>query len=188
MAVMRKDVLRHRMFEVSGGWCAAVRGRKGYVGLVLPVDTSEEAESLVMRDHPESRQAARRFRDIEEAVENYFNGWRTDFGKFPVDLSAGTAFQRKIWEIVRGIPYGKVRTYGWIGLEVGRPEAVRAIGAAVGANPVPLLVPCHRVIASDGSMCGFSAVGGVELKVRMLELERVRLAGVGKNARVLAGA
>lgn len=186
MAEKRKDVVRHRVFEVSGGWCAAVRGRKGYVGLVLPVGSSEEAEGLVLRDHPESGRASRRFSDLETAVESYFNGWRTEFDKFPVDLSAGTEFQRKVWEMVRRIPYGKVRTYGWIGLEIGRPDAVRAIGAAVGANPVPLLVPCHRVIASDGSMCGFSAAGGVELKVRMLELERVRLAGVGKNARVLA--
>jgi O-6-methylguanine DNA methyltransferase len=182
----RRAATRHRVFKAALGWCAAARGREGYRGFVLPVGSADEAEALILELQPESAKSARRFRDLEEVVERYFDGWRTEFDLFPLDVSTGTPFQRKVWSIVRRIPYGRVRTYGWIGLEMGRPEAARAIGAAVGANPLPLLVPCHRVVASDGGLCGFSAQGGVDLKARMLELERVRLTGSGKMVRVLA--
>ncbi len=177
---------RHRVFQVSVGWCAAARNRQDYGAFILPVADDDEAQRLLLKRLPESRLSSRRFRDLEEAVENYFDGWRTDFSRFPLDLSAGTPFQRRVWSVTRRIPYGEVRTYGWLGMEIGRPEATRAIGAALGDNPVPLLVPCHRVIASDGRLGGFSATGGVTLKARMLELERVRLFGSGKNRRVLA--
>jgi O-6-methylguanine DNA methyltransferase len=176
----------HRAFKVSFGWCAAARTTEGFRAFILPAPTSEEAEALLLDLVPESRKSARRFGDLEAAVEKYFDGWRTEFDRFPLDFSTGTPFQQKVWSLVRRIPYGQVRTYGWIGLEMGRPEAARAIGAAVGANPLPLLVPCHRIVASDGSLGGFSAAGGVELKARMLELERVRLSGSGEGRRVLA--
>ena len=71
-------------------------------------------------------------------------------------------------------------------METGRPEAARAIGQAVGANPVPLLIPCHRVVGSDGSLVGFSAAGGIDLKMKMLELEKVRMRQMGNQWRVMA--
>jgi len=125
-------------------------------------------------------------RRLVKAVQRYFDGWRTGFDEFAVDLSGGTPFQRRVWSVTRRISYGEVRTYGWIGLEMGRPKALRAIGAALGANPVPLLVPCHRIVGGDGSLGGFSAEGGEELKAAMLALERVRLVRQGGRVRVLA--
>ena len=125
-------------------------------------------------------------RELVKAVARYFDGWRTEFDGFPVDFSAGTAFQQRVWAIARRIPYGQVRTYRWIAMEMGRPEATRAIGTALGANPVPLLVPCHRVVNGDGTLGGFSAEGGAALKAKMLELERVRLVKFGGRLRVLA--
>ena len=103
-----------------------------------------------------------------------------------MDLSSGTAFQQRVWGIIGRIPRGQVRTYRWIGMEIGRPEAARAIGQAVGANPIPLLIPCHRVVGSDGSLVGFSAAGGIGLKVKMLELEKVRMHRAGTEWRVMA--
>lgn len=87
----------------------------------------------------------------------------------PVNLDAGTEFQRAVWTTLRTIPRGETRSYAWVARQIGRPRAARAVGAACGANPVPLLVPCHRVIASDGSLGGFS--GGLALKRRLLALE-----------------
>jgi O-6-methylguanine DNA methyltransferase len=87
----------------------------------------------------------------------------------PLDVQA-TAFQRRVWEALRQIPRGEVRTYGQIAREIGQPEAVRAVGRACGANPVALAIPCHRVVGADGGLGGYR--WGVERKRRLLEAER----------------
>jgi methylated-DNA-[protein]-cysteine S-methyltransferase len=92
--------------------------------------------------------------------------------KVPVDLSSGTEFQQKVWRVLTTIPYGETRSYGWVAQKAGKPKASRAVGAACGANPVPVIIPCHRVIAGDGSIGGFG--GGLPLKRRLLALERGR--------------
>ena len=90
---------------------------------------------------------------------------------YPVDLSpATTEQQRNIWQSLRKVPKGETRSYGWLTREIGQsPGAARAVGAAVGANPVPLWLPCHRIIGSDGSLTGFG--GGLAMKRELLELE-----------------
>ncbi len=89
--------------------------------------------------------------------------------KVPLDLSSGTEFQQKVWRVLRTIPRGETRSYGWIAQKVGKPKASRAVGAACGANPVPVIVPCHRVIAGNGSIGGFG--GGLPMKRRLLRSE-----------------
>jgi O-6-methylguanine DNA methyltransferase len=86
----------------------------------------------------------------------------------PLDLR-GTEFQRRVWSAVAGIPYGQTRTYAQIARAIGKPLAVRAVGAANGANPLPLVVPCHRVLGSDGSLTGYG--GGLDVKRKLLEME-----------------
>jgi O-6-methylguanine DNA methyltransferase len=87
-----------------------------------------------------------------------------------MDLSSGTDFQRRVWRALQKIPRGQTRSYGWVARKIGRPKAARAVGTACGANPVPIIIPCHRVIASDGSLGGFG--GGLPLKRRLLALEK----------------
>ncbi len=101
------------------------------------------------------------------AVKRFLEGKRQDLD-LPLDMH-GTAFQHEVWSALCEIPYGRTTTYAALAERIGRPTAVRAVGAANGANPLPLFVPCHRVIASDGSLCGFG--GGLPLKRRLLELE-----------------
>jgi methylated-DNA-[protein]-cysteine S-methyltransferase len=107
--------------------------------------------------------------DLETQLQRYTAGkpvrWRV-----PLDLSSGTSFQQAVWRILTTIPRGETRSYGWVAKKIGRPRASRAVGAACGANPVPIIVPCHRVIAGDGSIGGFG--GGLPLKRRLLALER----------------
>ena len=91
----------------------------------------------------------------------------------PLDLSAGTAFQQAVWRALKTIPCGQTRSYGWVAQKIGRPKASRAVGAACGANPVPMVVPCHRVIAGDGSIGGFG--GGLPMKRQLLQAEGVKL-------------
>ena len=100
-------------------------------------------------------------------LEEYFTGKRREF-TFPLDLR-GTDFQRACWRALLAIPYGETRTYADIARAVGKPNAFRAVGMANNRNPVAIVVPCHRVIASDGTLCGYG--GGLEVKRKLLELE-----------------
>ena len=84
-------------------------------------------------------------------------------------LYGGTPFQRRVWKAIASIPWGEVRSYAWVARKAGKPKAVRAAAAACGANPVPVVVPCHRVVASDGSIGGFSP--GIAIKKKLLKLE-----------------
>ena len=100
-------------------------------------------------------------------------GGKTPKALPPLDLSAGTAFQQQTWRALLRIPAGRTRGYGELARAVRRPKAARAIGGACGANPIPVLIPCHRVIGASGSLTGFS--GGMHWKVKLLEIERVKL-------------
>jgi O-6-methylguanine DNA methyltransferase len=105
--------------------------------------------------------------DLAGELDAYLRGDLTEF-RAPVDL-VGTAFQVSVWRQLQAIPYGEVRSYADVARAVGRPSAVRAVGAANGANPVPVIVPCHRVIGSSGALTGFGA--GIEWKQRLLSTE-----------------
>jgi len=109
-------------------------------------------------------------RQAVRELQEYLEGKRTQFG-LALDLR-GTPFQLEVWSALRGIPYGETRSYADIANEVGRPNAVRAVGAANGSNPLAIVVPCHRVIASDGRLAGYG--GGVALKARLLAMEQSR--------------
>ncbi|MDM0068316.1 methylated-DNA--[protein]-cysteine S-methyltransferase [Variovorax sp. J31P207] len=111
--------------------------------------------------HPVLRQAAAQ-------LDDYFAGRRDSF-ELPLDLSHGTAFQQSVWQALRAIPPGQTTSYGALSAGVGKPAAVRAVGAAVGRNPISVIVPCHRVLGADGSLTGYA--GGLERKTALLELE-----------------
>ena len=110
---------------------------------------------------------------VARQLDEYFAGARR---KFELPLApAGTDFQKSVWRELVAIPYGETTTYGEIARTLGRPAASRAVGRANGTNPIPIVVPCHRVIGSDGSLVGFG--GGLETKRHLLDLERGRAAG-----------
>lgn len=100
-----------------------------------------------------------------------------DFRDVPLDLADGTDFERRVWRAARRLLPGRTTSYGALARAIGRPGAARAVGRALGRNPVPLVVPCHRVLGADGGLCGFSACGGTALKRRLLALERAEFAG-----------
>ncbi len=109
--------------------------------------------------------------EAERQLEEYFSGRRTTFA-VTLDV-AGTPFQLAVWNALGTIPFGQTRTYREIARQVGSPDAVRAVGAANGRNPVSIVAPCHRVIGSDGALTGFA--GGLEAKARLLALEQTRV-------------
>jgi methylated-DNA-[protein]-cysteine S-methyltransferase len=116
----------------------------------------------VQPEHPLLQQAARE-------LQEYFAGQRERFA-VPLDIQAGTPFQRQVWRALLEIPAGASQTYGALAQHIGRPSAVRAVGAAVGRNPVSIFVPCHRVLGAGGALTGYA--GGLARKTALLHLER----------------
>lgn len=110
------------------------------------------------------------FADVKKSLAGYFKGQPVNF-KHSLDLSTGTKFQRKVWQKVKEIPYGELRSYKWIANAIGSAHASRAVGNAVGQNPVAPIIPCHRVICSDGTLGGYSS--GIAIKKRLLKLEGI---------------
>lgn len=113
---------------------------------------------------------ASKFGDARKQLQDYFAGRLTEF---TLNLApAGTAFQCKVWTALQGIPYGETVSYGEIARRIGHPAASRAVGAANGKNPIPIIIPCHRVVGSTGKLTGFG--GGLPTKVKLLQLEQQR--------------
>ena len=143
---------------------------RGLAYLELPHASGRGLASWLRRSAPEAR-CAEGFapnRAASRQILEYLEGKRTEFD-LPLDLR-GTDFQRRVWEALVAIPYGETRSYQQIARAIRRPRAVRAVGAANGANPVALVVPCHRVIASGGKLGGYG--GGLPLKARLLAMEQ----------------
>lgn len=101
-------------------------------------------------------------------LSDYFAGRRTSF-ELPLDLGTGTAFQQAVWHALLKIPSGTTRSYGALSTDIGKPAAVRAVGGAIGRNPLSIIVPCHRVIGANGALTGYA--GGLERKTALLQLE-----------------
>jgi O-6-methylguanine DNA methyltransferase len=116
-----------------------------------------------------------------QQLEEYFRRERHDFD-LPLDLDAATDFQREVYTQLVKVPHGRVTTYGELAEAVGRVELARAVGQAVGANPVPVVIPCHRVVAADGRLGGFS--GGLGVKVALLAIENVHADGATEVSRI----
>lgn len=126
-----------------------------------PRDLREENEKIHFEE------SSRTLRPYVGELEEYFAGERREFS-FALDMR-GTAFQKDCWTALLAIPYGETRTYADIARAVGRPQGFRAVGMANNRNPIAIVVPCHRVIASDGTLCGYG--GGLDIKRKLLQLE-----------------
>ena len=172
--------MRSTIFKINWGWIGVAATDRGVAAIVLP-KPSRQAVERELNGRGGSRTAPTPMTDergdnhlkaARAAIEAYLGGKGRAFD-LPLDFEGQPRFRRKVWETLRGIPYGRVRSYGWVARKVGKPAAARAVGGACGANPMPLLIPCHRVVAGDGSLGGFS--GGLGLKKRLLKLEGVYL-------------
>ncbi|MCL2640264.1 MAG: methylated-DNA--[protein]-cysteine S-methyltransferase [Phycisphaerales bacterium] len=145
--------------------------------IVLPGLTDDELRRELLKHHPfanESQVMPNWFADLQRFLQGYYANAPRDCTaslRSCLDWPQVSAFCRQVLETTCKIKRGQVRTYGEIARELGNAKASRAVGAALGSNPWPLLVPCHRVVGANGQMTGFSAQGGVETKRRMLALE-----------------
>lgn len=161
------------IFQSALGWLGVVASEQGVAGVVLPKSSKEDVLAEIQNDWPQAHPLTEADANpLSEPLDDYAQGKRPQL-RLSLDLSRQTAFRRKVWEVTQSIPYGQTRSYGWVAQQIGQPHAARAVGQALGANPVPILIPCHRVVGSDGNLCGFG--GGLDVKARLLELERSTL-------------
>ncbi len=164
------EIVHTTQFDSPIGGLRVASTERGLGYLELPHASGRGLDGWLRRCLPGARceEGYAANRSAVAQVLEYLEGKRTEFD-LPLDLR-GTPFQRAVWEALLAIPYGETRSYGDVARCVARPRAVRAVGTANGSNPVPLVVPCHRVIASGGKLGGYG--GGLDLKARLLAMER----------------
>ncbi|MEA3060226.1 MAG: methylated-DNA-[protein]-cysteine S-methyltransferase [Sphingomonadales bacterium] len=163
----------YAVFDTAIGRCVLVWRGGLIIGAALPEADEERLRARL----------ARRFAGAAEAppppfaaaaialVVRLLAGQRVDLAEIELDLSDSSAFERAVYAAARAIPCGETRTYGELAEAIGQPGAAQAVGLALGRNPVPIIVPCHRILAASGKSGGFSAPGGVATKFRMLQIE-----------------
>jgi len=165
-------VIKFATVNTKFGWVGVGGSEAGLVLLTLPKSSRKATLSEIKELAADAVEDTFAFGDLPNRLQRYFNG---DMVLFPdrIDLSGATTFHRAVWDATLSIPYGETRTYAWVAQQIGKPRALRAVGKALARNPFPIIVPCHRVVASNGNLGGFR--GGLELKKRLLELEAGRL-------------
>lgn len=159
--------LKYTIFKTKVGWIGMLGSTKGLRQVTLPQRSAEEVHRLLDGSLGNAAPSAHPFEDLMRRLKAYFDGKKVAFHD-ELDLKA-TPFQREVWRKTSLIPYGETRSYSWVAEQIGNPQAVRAVGQALSRNPLPIIIPCHRVVARNGALCGFR--GGLKMKKRLLSLE-----------------
>jgi len=160
--------LRYLIADTERGWVGISGSHSGLRQTTLPCPGAEEAERRLGDGVKKANLSESPFAGLVERLKSYLAGKRADFPD-ELDLSTATPFQRRVWQLTRLIPYGETRSYGWIAEKLGKAGAGRAVGQALAKNPLPIVIPCHRVVAGDGNLSGYS--GGIEMKRYLLRRE-----------------
>ncbi len=164
--------LRYDVFETEWGWIGALASPKGLRRTTLPQRSPEECMDQLGREADNALWDPEPFEGLKADLERFFSGREEVSLDQELDLEDAPPFFRAAWEACRTIPPGETRTYRWLASQAGSPLAVRAAGQAMARNRLPLAVPCHRVIGSDGQLCGFgSEARQLGLKQSLLDLE-----------------
>ena len=171
------SALYHSLFETPQGIGAVVAGDAGLVEVFLPFGgiSREEKESKMAGMYPAARNENPVTKTAAYLLKRYFAGESVKF-TVTTDERGFTPFQAAVYEAVRRIPTGTVASYGEVARLIGRPRSARAVGKAMADNPLPVIIPCHRVVGADGSLIGYSGEGGVYAKKWLLEMEQAELA------------
>src|SRR5438477_7793213 len=162
------------LFDTAIGRCGIAWGERGVTGVQLPEAGESETRMRMLHRFPAAGEAPPppEVRQAVEGIVALLRGDETDLSSIPLDMESVPEFHRRVYEAARTIPPGQTLSYGDIARRLGAPGAARAVGQALGRNPFPIVVPCHRVLAAGGKIGGFSAHGGTETKRRMLAIER----------------
>ena len=160
------------MFETSLGWMGILATRSGLRRTTLPQESPDLCYSLLGPEVEGAANEPERFEGIRARLDRHFEGEPDSFEDLRLDLEDASQFYRAAWRVCQSIPHGETRTYRWLAARAGNPRASRAAGQSMARNRLPIIVPCHRVIGSDGRLTGFgSGAGQLDLKQRLLNAE-----------------
>lgn len=168
------------LFDTPIGACALVWGEHGLVGASLPEPSAAATRASVRRRFHGSveREPPPMVQRVIDRVLSLLDGGTDDLADIALDMAGVPDFNRRVYDITRAIEPGRTLSYGEVAARLGEgPQAARAVGQALGANPFPIIVPCHRVLAAGSQAGGFSAPGGTRTKLRLLEIENARFGG-----------
>ena len=164
--------LTYDIFETPHGWVGVLASEHGIRRTTLPETSIEACREKLGSAIDDADRTPDKFVNLRRKIERFLDGEDEDFGGVPIDVEDASPFHRAAWQACRTIPAGETRPYRWLASAAGRPNAPRAAGQAMARNRLPFLIPCHRVIASDGSLGGYgSGRTRLELKKRLLEME-----------------
>ena len=161
--------MKYAVLETPMGWMGVVGSEAGVRRLTIPLPTPDEAMSDIARDAFGAELDNDYFAEFEARLQRVFSGEDGALEEEDLDLPNAPEFTRAVWDATRQIPRGETRSYGDLAVAVGRPRGARAVGQVMASNPVAVLIPCHRVIASDRGLGGYG--GHIEMKKRLLTLE-----------------
>ena len=164
------------LFDTAIGRCGIAWGERGVVGLQLPEASEAGTLARMRRRFPDAREAPPP-PSVQRALEGVvalLGGETADLSGVALDMDGVPPFERRVYDVARTIPPGATSSYGEIAARLGAPGEARAVGQALGQNPFPIVVPCHRVLAAGGKIGGFSANGGIATKLRLLSIEGAR--------------
>ena len=163
-------------FDTDIGRCGIAWGPDGIVGASLPEDSTADIAARFTARHPEAQEGVPppHVEDAIRRIQALLQGSSDDLADIALDETGLSEFSRRVYEIARRIPPGATRTYGDIAKEMGGLHLAREVGQALGRNPYPIIVPCHRILAAGGKTGGFSATGGIQTKFRILAIERAK--------------
>ena len=172
-------MIRYTLFDTAIGWAGFAWGDQGLVGVHLPERDPETARHGFLRRFPDAAEAAppADLTPTLEAIQALMRGEKADLTRAPLDIASVPEFNAKVYAIARAMPPGETLTYGEIAVKLGDKLLAREVGAALGKNPWPIIVPCHRVTAAGGKLGGFSARGGAQTKLKLLTIEQAHAAG-----------
>ena len=167
--------LHYDIFETPLGWMGVLASNAGLRRTTLPQTSPDECFALLGSEAETATPAPQRFRALKQKLDLFFRGETVTFDDEPIDTADASTFLRETWGACRSIPRGETRSYRWLGAQAGRPNAGRAAGQSMARNRLPIIIPCHRVIAADGSLRGFgSGSSQLAFKQRLLDLESQR--------------
>lgn len=169
----------YALFDTAIGRCAIAWGRRGVLATSFPDVGERRTRTRLLRAVPGAREAIPPPATAAAiaAITALLAGDADDLRSIPVDFATAPPFDRSVWETARTVAPGETITYGEIAQRIGAPQEAREVGKALGRNRCPIVVPCHRVVAADGKLGGFSAPGGIATKRRLLEIERHHVRG-----------
>jgi methylated-DNA-[protein]-cysteine S-methyltransferase len=166
-------MVRFALFETPLGRCGIAWSERGVVAVQLPEASEAATRARLLRRWPEAVETPppQHVEEAIAAIASLLRGEPRDLTHITLDMDRVEPFHRRVYEAARRIPPGATLTYGEVAERLGDPTAARAVGQALAENPLPLIVPCHRVVAAGGKLGGFSANGGVSTKLRLLSIE-----------------